>query len=92
MHTIRSGDVEVADPDGVLAPPPLKRTVKKLGASWSYARHKWMQVHQLVDRRGNRYVKKVEDPETGEVLRDVDEPLTDHQGYGSSLSSWPFLR
>jgi hypothetical protein len=57
---------------------------QKVGASFSYARRKWMDVEQVVDRRLNRYRKRVVDPETGEVLRDVDEPLTDHQRYGSA--------
>ena len=39
---------------------------------------------QVVDRINNRYRKLVIDPQTGEKLRDVDEPLSDHQGYGSA--------
>ena len=43
----------------------------------------WNRVEQVVDRRNNRYKKRVVNPRTGKVLRDVDEPLTAHKGYGS---------
>jgi hypothetical protein len=33
---------------------------------------------------GNWYSKKVVDEETGEVLRQCDEPLSEHQGRGSA--------
>lgn len=70
----------------VKARSPGKRAFmeQKVGDSFSIARQKWMQLQQVVDRRANRYIKKVVDPETGEVLRDVDERLTDHQGYGDA--------
>jgi hypothetical protein len=56
---------------------------QKHGDSYSTSRRKWVHLLQIVDRRNNRYRKLVTDPETGEVIRDVDEPLTDHQGYGA---------
>lgn len=57
---------------------------QKVGDSYSVSRGRWMRLRQLIDRRHNRYAKKVEDPETGEVLRDVDEPLSEHTGRGSA--------
>lgn len=44
----------------------------------------WNQIEQVVDRRSNRYRKRIVDPRTGKVLRNTDEPLTQHQGYGSA--------
>ena len=44
----------------------------------------WNRVEQVVDRRNNRYRKCVVDAGTGKTIRHVDEPLTDHQGYGSA--------
>jgi uncharacterized protein (DUF1697 family) len=38
----------------------------------------------IADRRNNRYRKLVTDPETGEVVRDVDKPLTEHAGHGDA--------
>jgi len=46
--------------------------------------NRWMHKFQSVDRRNNRYRKQVIDKETGAVIRDVDEPLTTHEGYGSA--------
>ena len=45
---------------------------------------RWMKKSRTIDRDGDRYTEKVVDPETGEVLRDVDEPLTQHRGRGSA--------
>jgi hypothetical protein len=57
---------------------------QKTGNSYWRKMGKWMRRVQIIDRRGNRYVKRVDDPKTGEVVRDVDEPLTNHQGFGSA--------
>jgi hypothetical protein len=43
----------------------------------------WSRVVQVVDRRTKRYRKFVQ-REDGTVVRDVDEPLAQHQGYGSA--------
>lgn len=45
-----------------------------------------VDVVQIIDRTLTppRYRKLVRDADTGEVLRDVDEPLADHQGRGSA--------
>lgn len=57
---------------------------QKAGDSYSYAQRRWVQLRRVIDRRNNRYQEKIEDPETGEVLRDVDEPLSDHIGRGDA--------
>jgi hypothetical protein len=56
---------------------------QKTGDSYWRKMGKWMRRNQIIDRRNNRYVKTVEDPNTGEIVRDVDEPLTSHRGFGS---------
>jgi hypothetical protein len=38
----------------------------------------WHDVTQIVNRRENRYKKRVVSISTGEVLKDVDEPLDQH--------------
>jgi hypothetical protein len=38
-----------------------------------------VQVDRVVDRQNNRYGEKVVVVETGEVIRDVDEPLSEHR-------------
>ena len=45
---------------------------------------KWMNLSRVVDRRNNRYTETITDPETGEVVRHVDEPLTGHVGRGDA--------
>ena len=43
---------------------------------------KWMNLSRVVDRRNNRYTETVTDPDTGEVVHHVDEPLSEHIGHG----------
>lgn len=62
----------------------VKTLTKPIGKEARRTSCLWMRRVQIIDRRGNRYVKRVEDPETGEVVRNVDEPLTEHRGYGSA--------
>jgi DNA-directed RNA polymerase subunit RPC12/RpoP len=44
---------------------------------------RWAVRTRLIDRENNRYHERVVDKETGEVLHECDEPLTDHVGHGS---------
>jgi len=39
---------------------------------------------RIIDRDGDLYHERVVDVETGEVVRDVTEPLSDHRGRGSA--------
>lgn len=59
---------------------------QKAGDSFWRKAGKWMRRNQIIDRRNDRYIETVEDPETGEIVRSVDERLTDHRGYGSAKS------
>lgn len=45
---------------------------------------RWNERHRVIDRDADLYEEKIADPETGEVLRDVREPLSEHQGHGSA--------
>jgi DNA-directed RNA polymerase subunit RPC12/RpoP len=47
---------------------------------------RWMKLTRRVDRTREPawYSERIVDPETDEVLREVDEPLSEHQGRGSS--------
>lgn len=62
---------------------------QKIGSSLFHRTGRWHFIEQLVDRRNNRYKKKIVDEETGEVLRDDDGLLTDHQGFGSAKERRP---
>ena len=79
--------VEVHSMLGVKAKTPGERrpfSEQKVGDEFFRKTGRWHRVRRLVDRRGNRYVEHIEDAETGEVIRDVEEPLTDHQGRGDA--------
>lgn len=62
-----------------LSKDKLRRQLRT-GDSLHHNSGKWMQREQEVNKDTNRYRKRVVNPETGEVLRDVDEPLTEHRG------------
>ena len=44
---------------------------------------RWMRLSRLIDRLKNRYSERVVDPETGQVVHECDEALTEHRGHGS---------
>lgn len=44
----------------------------------------WVKKDQLLDRDRDLYIEKVVDAESGEVLRDVEEPLSEHRNRGSA--------
>ena len=52
--------------------------------SWSRDRQKWLHREKTENRQDNRYTEVVKDPDTGEIVYEVDEPLTDHRGHGSA--------
>lgn len=66
-------------------PNESKPTIElKQGASYNRDNRRWLEVEQIVDRQNNRYKKKIMDPHTGEILRDDDGKLSDHQGFGDA--------
>lgn len=65
------------------------RFESKDGDSFSVTLGRFVKFNQLVDHGADRYVKKVVDPVTGEILREVDEPLPEHRGRGSAKKRDP---
>ena len=43
-----------------------------------------MKLERHIDRDNDHYHEKVTDPETGEIIHESDEPLSEHQGHGSA--------
>ncbi len=41
-------------------------------------------IDRTIDRANNHYYERIINKETGEVVREVDERLTEHQGRGSA--------
>jgi len=56
----------------------------KSGADLYRATGRWMERHLVVDRENDRYVERVSDPETGEVVHVCEEPLSEHRGHGTA--------
>ncbi|MBA2372134.1 MAG: hypothetical protein H0V71_10890 [Chloroflexi bacterium] len=60
---------------------------QKVGDEFHRLTARWHRLSRVVDRRRNRYREHIEDVETGDVVRHVDEALTDHTGRGDARRS-----
>lgn len=56
----------------------------KSGADFHRTSGLWMQRDLVIDRDNDRYFERIIDPETGEVLRICEEPLSQHRGHGKA--------
>ena len=56
----------------------------KSGPDFHRTSARWMQRDLVIDRENDRYFERVIDPETGEVLRICEEPLSQHRGHGKA--------
>ena len=45
---------------------------------------KWNKLDRVIDRENDRYKERIVDGDTGSTIRDVDEPLSEHQGRGAA--------
>lgn len=45
---------------------------------------RWRRVERLIDKDDDKYVEKVTDVDTGEIVHECCERLRDHQGHGSA--------
>lgn len=64
-----------------------KRKIRRhlqTGSQWSVSREKFVDKVRDIDRDADTYYERVIDPETGEVLRHCEEPLSEHFGRGSA--------
>lgn len=55
------------------------------GANFHRKSQTWSDVTRVIDRRNDRYVERIVDAD-GNVVRDVDVPLSEHRGHGSDRS------
>jgi hypothetical protein len=65
---------------GVTGPPFFEA---KAGADLHRKSGRWMQRDLVIDRDNDRYLERVVDPETGTVVHECEEPLSQHQGHGT---------
>ncbi|HKO46634.1 MAG TPA: hypothetical protein VJV79_02870 [Polyangiaceae bacterium] len=56
----------------------------KQGASFYRLTKRWHVLNRLIDRTNDRYREHIIDEETGDVVRNCEEPLSEHQGFGSA--------
>lgn len=54
------------------------------GPSFSRSRKKHVHRTMVIDRENDRYVEKVTDYESDEVIHQCEEQLSQHQGHGSA--------
>ena len=52
--------------------------------SWWRDGKKWVERTKTEDRRNDWYSEVIKDPDTGEIIYQDAEPLTDHRGHGSA--------
>jgi hypothetical protein len=45
---------------------------------------RWATKRRLIDRENRRYQERVVEQGSGEVIRNIDEPLSAHRGHGSA--------
>jgi hypothetical protein len=57
------------------------------GDQFSPARARFMDKYRRIDRDNDRYDEVVMDPETGEIVHECHEPLTEHWGHGSAKTT-----
>lgn len=63
------------------------RVTFQVGDSYWRDGEKWVKKNRLVDRDRDLYQEVVTDPETGTVIHQCEEPLSEHRGHGSAKRS-----
>ena len=48
---------------------------------------KWNYIERIVDRENNLYSEIITDPETGKIIHQCHERLSEHKGHGSAKKS-----
>jgi hypothetical protein len=61
--------------------PPVEEVS---GDVYSHSLGRMVRIQRIIDRRRDLYYERVLDPVTREVLREIEEPLSQHTGRGSA--------
>jgi hypothetical protein len=59
------------------------------GDVYSHSLGRMVRIRRVIDRRRDVYYERVLDPERREVLREIDEPLSEHRARGSAKRRQP---
>ena len=54
------------------------------GQVWSNELDQWVTIHRIIDRASDKYLELVVDEETGDILRECEEKLSEHTGRGTA--------
>ena len=57
---------------------------QKVGDDLHRKSGRWMMLERVIDRAKNWYREVVTDRETGKIVHQCDEPLSDHRGHGAA--------
>jgi hypothetical protein len=94
-HIMVSDTVKVYEQGKLKAKDPLKTGKKKIrkeakfGDDLHVESGKWNKRTMIIDKDkgpNGEYFEEIIDPETGEVIHLVKEPLSDHRNHGSAKS------
>ena len=61
----------------------------RVGDSFTRKDGKWRDMYRLIDKDEDIYVEVITDKESGEVVHECREPLTEHQGHGTAKKRPP---
>ncbi len=66
--------------------PGAKRPVHEQVGGFDYTRSrgKFSKIVRVIDRENDQYYECITDPDTGEIIRECNEPLSHHFGRGSA--------
>jgi DNA-directed RNA polymerase subunit RPC12/RpoP len=54
------------------------------GVEYNHQKGKLVRVHRTIDKDNDRYIERVVDMQTEEVLHECDEPLSRHTNHGTA--------
>ncbi len=57
------------------------------GHEWSVGLKKWVFKERVIDKPNNLYRERVTDPDTGKVIHECEEPLSEHTGHGDAKNA-----
>lgn len=58
--------------------------IQKIGDDYYRKTGKWNFLHRIIDKLQDYYYELIKDGETGEIVIEKTEKLSNHQGYGSA--------
>jgi hypothetical protein len=56
----------------------------RIGADFYFKEKQWRHLERVIDRDNKFYIEIVKDMKTGKIIKEVREPLPNHQGHGAT--------